>query len=118
MTPWQLVLEARRHGLEFIVVGAEVRVRVPADEVDSWVERLRPHRDSIRALLVEDGASETLGAAINGARASAVVGAAIGLLSIGGRLCSCCHRIGRCFEREDGFRVCGRCVDRSERGAS
>jgi hypothetical protein len=89
------------------------------DILAGWVDRLRPFKSEIRSLLVEyaEGIGSN-GNPVDIARAAAAVGAAIGVLSAGGRLCSCCHRIDRCFEREDGLRVCRRCAERSEPGSA
>jgi hypothetical protein len=121
VTPWQLVLDARRCGVEFVVDGASgVVARIPGqpEEVAAWVSRLRPHRDAIRALLVEYEPCGTRGSPVDVARAVAVVAAAIGVLSAGGQLCGCCHKIDRCIELANGSRVCWRCVQRSGQGSA
>jgi hypothetical protein len=118
VTAWELVLEARRHGVEFELDGGAVCAQIPGqpEEVAAWVSRLRPHRDAIRALLVEYEPCGTRGSPVDVALAAAVVAAAIGVLSAGGQLCGCCHKIDRCIELSNGSRVCWRCVERSERG--
>jgi hypothetical protein len=115
VTAWELVLEARRHGVEFVVDVGVVCAQIPGqpEEVAAWVSRLRPHRDTIRALLDEYEPCGTRGDALEVARAASAVAAAIRVLSAGGRLCACCLRIDRCIERPDGSRVCWRCVQRS-----
>jgi hypothetical protein len=121
VTAWQLILDARRCGIEFVVDGASgVVARIPGqpEEVAAWVSLLRPHRDVIRALLFEYEPCGTRGDALEVARAAAAVAAAIGVLSVGGRLCACCLRIDRCIEYADGSRVCWRCVERSGPGST
>jgi hypothetical protein len=115
MSAWALVAEARRHGLEFAIVGGDVRVRAPADELNRWVTRLRPHRSTICALLAKHEPCGARGNALEVARTAAAVGAAIGVLSVGGRLCAYCLRIDQCVECADGSRVCWRCIDRAQR---
>ena len=99
MSVVDLVLAARQAAVEFVLTSdGGVTVRGAEDILAGWVDRLRPFKSEIRALLDEYEPLATRGDALEVALAAAAVAAAIGVLSVGGQLCSCCLRIDRCFE--------------------